>query len=605
MCAAASLLVLVAALCAPVSAAEKPFAELVPADVASFGSLPDYPAVMEKLKATPYYKLFNEPEVKQLIDDVAGLLSEQLKELKALQDEVGVTLDELAGVPKGEIAFATMLKDLQLMPMMGGGKAKQSMLLLADVGDNPAEAEALVNRILERTAQEENVELTEETFQGHRIRCLALQAGGGPAMSEEQLAQLDPELQAMMREMQQQGGVGASLYVSLEDSILAVAFAEDRGLLDAHLTLRDGGEARPLSESDLFQQAMDGVAPDSDYVAFQSFQPQWQAVRQAGAGLAQMGMPDVGAILESLGVFSLKAQGSAAKLAADGISGEALMLIPAPRKGIMKAFEPADTANVKPPAFVGVDAALYIGAYFDVATFWNELRQVIAQFAPPEALAEFDNPAAAPGMVQDLLLGMGENTYLYVPGDVVTSTPEVMSLHLVLAVEVKNAAQSQATLDTILGTMPPEDPPLQKVDFMGQTLYRTPPITLPIPGMFQGLEPFSVLFAGDKMVLATSEAMCRQVIEGSRLPSSPLLEKPDLLASLKHLQKQPDVIAYADQRRIGSWAHALAKRFVPPDMLAIPPYDNIGKYLSSSTTTGKWTDEGFLFKSWQPHARVE
>ena len=596
----------------------KPFEELVPEDVSSFYSVRDYTAFVEKLKATPYHKLLNEPEVRQLIDQAIEAVSEQLdafEEVRGFKEEVGITLEDVAGLPKGEVAVATVGG----MPGPAGGAGMPqmgSMLMLVDVGNDAAEADGLIDRLLEWAAQFKESKLTDEEFQGHKIRHLAFDFGKAVTaemgMSEEELAKLDPELQGTMREMQAgRPRVGAVMqaYVNREGNLLAVAFGTDRSLMESHLTLRDGGEARPLSESGLYKQVMARIDPASDYVAFASYKPVWDNLRQQGALMAGLIGVNFSDVMDALGIFDLEAVGSGAKLGEDGASSEGFLLVPAPRRGIMKAFVSTGGANVKPPAFVGADTALYVGAYFDAPTLWDEIKKVVVAQLPPELSGQMDAQLSIPdspaSIVQDLLLGLGRHVYVYAPADVVTITPEgALELNFVWALEVKDMARSEEAFNRLLTFMPPNQPGIEKVQVLGKTVYRTPS-TPPMPWPpNQPLAPIHFLFADDKLVVAGSEAMCKQVIEGSEREVSPLLNDVGFRSLLPHLQRQPHVFAYADQRSIGAWIHGLVSTFVPPDKLQLPPYEVIGKYLSISAGTSKWDEQGLLSQSWQPYAEV-
>ena len=608
--AVASIVMALVALCMVASAETRPFVELVPDDVASFTSVPDYPGFLEKFKATPYYALLSDPEVKALWQQV--LAKAEMKGFKGLQAELGVTLDDLLSLPKGEFAFATVLKlpGGAVGPMQFAAGMQQGMLWLADVGADPSQAQGVVDRIMTKAAQEKALQLTEEEFGAHKIHHLTIEMAARPMMSEEELSKLPPELQETMRQMQAHPPAAPGLYVCLDDNVLAVAFGQDRSLLEGHLTLRDGGDLAPLANSALYKQMMAHVDTNADYVAFQSFEPMWEVYRQMGAAMTQTGsggMPDFGAIMDGMGIFDLKACAGSGKLAPDGISSEGFILAPAPRRGLLKAFVPSGTANVAPPAFVGSDAAFYAGAYFDVQMLWEEIKGLIAA-ASPEAAKQMETELSTPGtpgaLVQDLLNSLGTHAYVYSAEDIVTTTPEgSLALHLVLAIEAKDAAKAEQTFDQLRATQPAERQFIIRTEVEGKTVYQIPPPLVPMPtGM--GLPSVYLFFADGKLIVTGSDAMCRQVIQDSMRKASPLLSDIEFRGALAHLTKRPAAFFYMDCERIGGWFYGLAKKFIPPEELSLPAYEAIGKYLSISVGALYWDDEGIVSKGWMPNAEL-
>ena len=270
----------------------------------------------------------------------------------------------------------------------------------------------------------------------------------------------------------------------------------------------------------------------------------------------------------------------------------------------MRAFVPSGVADVVPPAFVGSDAALYAGAYFDVPMLWEEIKKAITA-ASPEAAEQMEMQLSVPGspgaLVQDLLNSLGTHAYVYSPEDIVTTTPDgSMALQLVLAIQAKDVAKAEETFDQLRAMQPPEQQFIMKSEVLGKTVYQipTPPmVPMPLPGMY-------LFFADDKLIVTGSEAMSRQVIQDSVRDASPLLSDAELRSALAHLPKRPDMFFYLDYKGTGKWIYGLVERFAPQNELSLPPYEAIGKYLSAGVGAFYWNDEGIVTKAWMPHAEL-
>jgi len=586
-----------------VYAAAKPFDELVPDDVTQFMTLRNYREFVTRLKATPYYGLFQEPEVKALVDKAFTELSEGVGKMK---EAVGFEPADVEKILSGQIALA-MIQRLPRGPMgnRGGANAGEMWaLLLVDVGPNEQQTRTMLERTLQLAAQEEEVTVTEEQFRGHAVKHVSVKQGAGGQMTEEEIQKLDPELREAVREAQRkQGAQGAEtqkLYVSLEGGILAVAFGTDRSLLERHLVLRGGGDIRPIAQSDTYKAIMAQIDPKSDYVSFQSFQNIWDGLKAQAGGMMAMGV-DGAAMLDEMGITGLKAQGGGGRLDEKGISQEAFVLVPMPRKGLLKSISPTDRVNVKPPAFVAKDAALYAGLFFDLPLFWAELKDALRKAAPQvhqQMEMGLNNPQSPIQVERDIINAIGSHWFCYIPSEAVVMDAKggVQDVNLVFAIELRDTASFQRAFQQIMAMAPP-DQGIRQVPFMGTTIYETPegggggPFRMPA---------LRFVFLNNMFFIATSEAMAKQSIRFSKQGQSTLLTKPEFTATLGQLPRRPEGIVYADHRYIGEWVYKFVDKIVPKDKIQLPRWETLKKYLYVSTSVFNWTDQGLKVTAWQP-----
>jgi len=284
-----------------------------------------------------------------------------------------------------------------------------------------------------------------------------------------------------------------------------------------------------------------------------------------------------------------------------GISGRFFVLIPAPRTGILKAVAPTGRSNVKPPAFVGEDAAVYAGVYFDVPTLWEEIKSAIKQFSPQlydQMMQGINDPNAPVQIERDLIQTVGSHWFLYVPKEVVSANPP-REINLIVAAELKDSQRLEKTLQTLLATAPP-DAGFSTVDFMGRTIYQSPPLPIPLG---QDMAPLALcwVFADGRFILATSQAMAKLAVRDGQRAESPLLEKDEFRSTLQQMISHPDAMFYADQRYIGEWIWKLLSKALEGQQIRLPSYETLRKYLSVTTSTAKWTEDGLEMKSWNPH----
>jgi len=583
-----------------VFAQAKPFEELVPEDCTHFLCVKNYRASMNKLKATPYDALLKEPEVKALIDQAVDAMSEGLAEMKTA---VGYEPADIEKLLSGEIALA-MIQQVQPGQMQGG---EIWGLLLADLGPHAQKAATMLDTTLKRATEDENVTVTKEEFRGHTIQRLSFAKKMTTAMSEEEINKLDPELQklvreAQAREKQEKGEAGESVYVSLEGSILAVAFGKDRSLLERHFVLRDGGDIKPLKRNEAYGAVMAQLGAQNDYTSFQSFERLWKAFKESSAG----GMTpfDAPRLVEEMGVFDLKAQGGALRIGQNGLSSQAFVLVPAPRKGVLKALVPTERVKVAPPAFVGRDAALYMGVYFDVPVFWAEMKEAIRKVAPDQAQGldmMLNNPESPVQPERDLINSLGSHWYVYLPEElyVPAAQGKPAEVNFVLAVELKDQPAFHNGFQQVTSMFLPPDKQMKRVPFMGVTIYET--------AEFGGPEfkmSLRFVFLHDTLLITSSEAMAKQCVQLSKKGRSALLSKPEFASTLRQLPRGYEGILYADQRHIGEWAYKLVGWALVRGNVAdvkLPRWETLSKYLYVSTSVMKWNEQGLKTTSWQPY----
>jgi len=578
----------------------RPFEELVPDDVTGFATLRNYRATLDRLKGTPYGALFSEPEVKALFDQVAQLISEKADLPWAEGAPKLADVEKLLG---GEIAMVTAI----VPPEAGGTGAmgmpappKTGMLFLVDVGPNGEEAERLLEQVIQMAVEKGGAEVTEDEFQGHAIRQVAPPKPEAEAVDETQLEDLDPELREMILQ-RQAGPEPQHVYLCLEDGILAVELGPDRNLLERHLVLRDGGDIRPLAQADQYRRLLERIDADSDYVSYQNLEPLWSSMGQAAGMGPMMMLMDPAQMLKSLGLTKMKAQIGGARVEEKAISGRSFVLCPAPRTGILRAAVPTVQSNVKPPAFVGDDAAVYGGVYFDVPTLWEEIKAFIKQSSPAmydRMMQGINDPAAPVQVERDLIQTIGSHWFVYVPREVVSANPP-KEINVILAAELKDSETLEKTIQALLATVPP-DAGFSTVDFNGKTIYQTPPLPIPL-GEDMGPLSFCWVFADGKLILATSQAMAKLAVRDSQRAESPLLEKDEFRATLPQMISHPDALFYADQRYIGEWVWKLANKLLEGKEVRLPSFETLRKYLSVTTTTAKWTEDGLEMRSWNPY----
>jgi hypothetical protein len=562
--------------------ASKRFDQLVPQDVSNYATVLHYREALNKLKKTPYSGLLEEPEVQELFRQVTAQMSEGLEEFR---QATGVQPGELEDMFTGQVAVAVRQR-LQLGMLMGQGAMARPpgtwLLFLADVSPKEVRAREVIDRLLQKASEDKQVTISSEQIGEHAIRHLTYQPDSeGP---------------------QAGGKRPVHMYLSLEDGILAVA-AGQRTPLQQHLGLRDGADMGSLSENELYRDLQKRVDQKADYVSFQNYGSVWDGLRQMPQPMMLPFKP--AALLEELGVFSVKGQITTGTIGDKGLSGDAFMRVTTPHKGIIKALVPTGRVDASPPSFIGADAALYGGVHFDTQVFWSELQRVLQQFLPvayQQLRSQIDNPQAPIHLERELINALGNRWYIYLPEEVLPAGG-AQAVNAMIATDLRQPEVLSATLEKIAG-MPQAQQAIRTEQFQNTTMYMLQP--MPLSALEAGASlQISLAVADGKLIVCANPGMARSVMEGARRETSPLLERGDFRRTLSHLSNHPHAFFYLNQKDVGRWVWTGLGKVLQGGQIQLPRYETISQYLSVSSSTAKWTEDGLRMKTWMPYPAVD
>lgn len=123
--------------------------KLFPKETLAFFSISDVPEMKKKWDKTSMGQMLRDPKLQPFLDDVKKKIDERSKQV---EDEIGVSLDDLLELPQGELSFAFMEQPAR----------KFAFVMLLEYGDNQETVDKLLQKMGDELKKEEAEHSTEE-----------------------------------------------------------------------------------------------------------------------------------------------------------------------------------------------------------------------------------------------------------------------------------------------------------------------------------------------------------------------------------------------------------------------------------------------------------
>jgi hypothetical protein len=308
---------------------------LLPTNTKGFLAVTDSKDLSERWKGTDVGKMVDDPAMRPFVEDLRGQLRSRLA---GLQDKLGMTVDDLSGVPGGELCVGLV----QLSPQ------KSAAVLVIDVGGHQPQAAALVKSV---TAEK-------------------LKAGS--QLTQARRSGVD--VSAFTQPQDQ-----STIYYALGGNLLVVA--DDLGVLDFIEAQVAGGKQRSLADVAGFQYVMRRCRQDAGdtvpqirwFLEPQGFMeslsaenPDREPLRRGKSWIE---------IFKSQGFGGLQAVGGFIEVGQKPfqVVHRTAVYAPRPRTGSMVLLGFPNSTEFLPQPWVPRDVTGYSTFYFDVLTAFDNV----------------------------------------------------------------------------------------------------------------------------------------------------------------------------------------------------------------------------------------
>jgi hypothetical protein len=541
--------------------AAAPPEQVLPDSTLFFFKVADVGKFTEAFRASTYGQLLADPAMADLRADFV----EKIKPISdAMKERVGVSLKELAELPKGAVAIAAI----------AGAEEKPtvSLAIIAEAGDNSPKFSEFLTRG-NKQAEENGAKVAVETFNGNPFHVITPPDQPGddkeappPVVWTYSAGRGSAALAAGEAFVKTQKKLGA-------ESAQVVWFADVARIIKfATRTSAGGNDAQ------------------AQQLAFQ---------------------------IQALGLDGLKSVGGTLSLNAGGYSSLTKTFFNAPAagiKGLLKIFSFPPIA-VSPEPWVPATVASYQTFSWDLDNAYKAIEDLVNQFQPG-MLNVLEQQLVGPEGGQPLSFQKD----IFGPlGDRVTMVSDFKkpikedSQRVVVAIALEDAKTFQGTLDRLLDLAKATP---KKREFQGNTIYDFELPEMPAQNGVQAQlkGPISVTIAKDTMFMTTDATLLEQVLRPGAVP---LAESPEFQTIAKELPEKVSGMTFVkpdeqarltyDMFKSGRFEEAFkqgmaASRPGQPapnipqlvDPAKMPDFEVFAKYLTLSGGYSVMDDDGFV-----------
>jgi hypothetical protein len=466
------------------AADERPRApKLLPKDTLVFARIADVKEMREKFDQTALGRIRQDEKVKPFLEHLYG---SALTAFENVEDELGVSMNDILAIPQGEVCFAIVAPET----------GPPAVVVLIDCGNQIDN----VNKLLERGEQE-------------------LTNSGGTRKTQEAG---DTELV-----IYRGAGEERELIKFERDGVICVS--SDISITRDILTRWDGTEgddAECLLDNRKFVTVMrqsSGIAGERPQITFFADPIETARIATRGNFAAQTGL----ALLVPLGLDGIQAVGGGTVMATeefDGITHLHLML-DNPRTGVLEVLtvRPGDTT---PEAWVPKDTAGYATVNWDPGKSYDLIHKLYDSFRGEGKLQEeIDERVNVPIDIdlEDEVIAHLDGRITYVSW--MEKPAKINAGCNMVGIKLKDAAAFRKTLDHLVGLAGDEI----ESDAIGSTKYykatnqnEQPDLDIP---MRQPDPCFGIV--GDYLLLSDSSALFKEAVKANGKPGDSLADQPD------------------------------------------------------------------------------
>lgn len=456
--------------------------QLLPQRTVAFLRIENAPELVEQLRSTAIGRVIGDPHIQPFADHV---YESAIEMFRGIDKELGVSLDQMLSIPRGEICLA----------LVAPREGLPTVVVLLDVRQQDANARKLVEYLHAKMVERGDVK-TSESYGGTKLTVL------------------------------RRSGESGRQVVSFErDKTIAVT--SDLALAKQMLSVWDGRNVPTLSENRQYATIMErcagssGMRPGLTYFV----DPVGLANSATSGNVAlQMGL----ATLEPMNLNGLRGIGGSLFLGGEQFESQHHMhfLIDAPRTGILGIIAPR-SGDTSPETWVPNDVASYLTVHWDLEKANRAVASAYDHFRGPDAWSSTVNGAFGErfgvNLERDILTAC-EGRFTRIQG--VQEPRQGIAVATLFGVKLKDVTAFQRTLAGVVGR---DSGAFAERTYQGTSYHHFTPTqgSRRPQGISRNLRESYLAILGDYLLLSSSEELLQRAIltkYGRRPPLSDELD---------------------------------------------------------------------------------
>ena len=602
-------------------AAIPPAESLLPADTLLLVTAPDFAATRAALQRSPRWRFWSDPAMKPFHDKFMTRCKEQL--IAPLERDLGVKLDDYAGLPQGQFTFAVT---------QNGWNGKDDspppgLVLLLDAREKGGLLKTNLDALRKKwTASGKAIHT--ETVRGIPFSIVTLSSNELPTLAG--LFHRRPPVQELGQEPKPEKpselvvGQVQSLLIA-GNSLQAVEPVVARLSGGAAPALRDNADfaADQLSQ---FRNAPLGYAwfnAKTVFAVLAHIPP--EAPNPEAPSILPTLAPT--ALLNAAGLTGLRSVSLACRETHEGSEVNLFLSAPEPgRQGLLKILAPV-AKDANPPAFVPASAVKFWRWRIDSQKSWAELEKMLNTLSPGGLATLNATIDAVNGFARktdpnfdirkNLVANLGDDFISYQKAPTGTTLADLNRPPSLFLFAAANAEQTALATKTVLALRYQQASLPEPREFLGRKIY-----TIPLPGRrLPGAEaPVSrslyCAASGGYVAVTSDVSMLEEYLRSNAGQARPLRDTVGLAEAAQRVGGAGNgVFSYQNQRETMRAAFSLLKRSAANDTAMrifpqsfrdwmdfslLPDYDQVSKYFYFSVYGGGATADGLSLQAFAP-----
>lgn len=605
------------------SAATPPPEKLLPNDTLLMFTIPDWDKAQAASRDLPAAMLWRDQTMKAFVDKFTAKWKADV--LAPLERELGIKLDEYAGLAHGQFTFA-----LTQNGWNGQQEPDLGVLLLLDSRDGaPQLAKLLAD--LKKKWSDSGKKLRSEKIRDIEFTTL-MNAGEDLAKSLEKAF---PGQKADKPEGDAKKGQSELTFGQSGSLLLVSNSSKD---LEKVLIRQSGGLAPALDELPAYEANHTAMFRDATAYGWVNAQPIMDALKkqfgQAGGDAIPLGLKPEKAF-DALGFSGLKTLAFILRQASDGTTAD--IFIGAPengRKGLFRMLVP-ETKESSPPPFVPADIVKFSRCRLDFQKVWATLEATLNDLSPligplvQQALANAGKDKDPNFDLKKQLIGnLGNDLISYQKGPRSAQLADLNSAPAIFLLSSPNADQVLNSLKVGLSLVNPA--PMKEREFLGRKIYSLSLPPMPGPDGKPVEKTFSFTTGGGYVAMSADTGILEEYLRSAENKGKTLGDVAGLKEAAQrvggmgtgwfgyeHQGETMRVIldavkqdpAYFEKLLTGAMSNPLTAgagmgtlKGVKDwfDFALLPSYDKIAKFFYYTVQSGSANADGLTFKTFSP-----